>query len=243
LSSDKHPLGQVYRAVRRNVASALWMLYRLQRVMFIARVRLLATWHRAKIDLHVAPDVRIARGVRIEVEPRTRMEVRLGPRTRFDDGVYLMLRGGRIDCGPDTWLRRDVILNVSGELTFVDGNIMSWGTTIHCAESVRLEPLASAAEDVTISDSAHYFTTPDTFFYRNTRTRPVVIGANTWLCPKATVTQGVRIGSHCIIASNSVAISDVPEGHLASGVPARDIRPLPLPWRDNSLSEVAARVD
>jgi acetyltransferase-like isoleucine patch superfamily enzyme len=140
-------------------------------------------------------------------------------------------------------LRRDVLLNVSGDLTFVEGDIMSWGTTIHCAESVRLEPLVGAAEDVTISDSAHYFTTPDTFFYMNTRTKPVVIGANTWLCPKATVTQGVRIGSHCIVASNSVAISDIPDGHLASGVPARDIRPLPLPWRNGSVPEVVAHAD
>jgi acetyltransferase-like isoleucine patch superfamily enzyme len=227
----------VYRAVRGNVASALSILYRLRRMMFIARVRVLATWHRAKIDLHVAADVRIARGVRIEVEPRTRMEVRLGPRTRFDDGVYLMLKGGRIDCGPDTWLRRDVILNVSGELTFVDGNIMSWGTTIHCAESVRLERFASAAEGVTVSDSTHYYTTPDEFFYRNTRTKPIVIGANTWLCPKATVTSGVHIGSHCILASNSVAIADIPDGHLASGVPASDIRALRLPWTDRDLAE------
>jgi len=243
LSSEQHPLGPAYRVVRRNVASVISALNRLRRAVFIARVRLLATWHRARIDLHVAPDVRIARRVRIEIEPRTRMEVRLGPRTRFDDGVYLMLKGGRIDCGPDTWLRRDVLLNVSGELTFVDGNIMSWGTTIHCAESVRLEPLASAAEGVTISDSAHYFTTPDTFFYKNTRTKPVVIGENTWLCPKATVTQGVTIGSHCILASNSVAIVDIPDGHLASGVPARDVRPLSLPWNDADLAEAMSGGD
>ena len=243
MSSEKHPLGPAYRAIRRNMTQAVDLFYRVRRAMFIARVRLLAAWHRSKIDLRVAPDVRIARGVRVEVEPRIRMEVRLGPRTRFDEGVYLLLKGGRLDCGPGTWLRRDVIVNVSGDLTFVDGNIMSWGTTIHCAESVRLEPLAGAAEDVTISDSSHYFTTPDTFFYMNTRTKPVVIGANTWLCPKATVTQGVSIGSHCIIASNSVAIVDVPDGHLASGVPARDIRPLPLPWRNGELAEAAAHAD
>lgn len=243
MSSENHPLGFAYRAVRRNVATALTLFVRLRRAIFIARIRTLAAWHRAKIDLHVAPDVRIARGVRIEVAPRIKMQIRLGPRTRFDEGVCLMLKGGRLDCGPDTWLRRDVLLNLSGDLTFVDGNILSWGTTIHCAESVRLEPLASAAEGVTISDSSHYFTTPDTFFYMNTRTKPVVIGGNTWLCPKSTVTQGVRIGSHCIIASNSVAISDVPDGHLASGVPARDVRPLPLPWRDNARTEVTAHAD
>jgi len=225
------------------VATALTILYRLRRAIFIARVRTLAAWHRSKIELDVAPDVRIARRVRIEVEPRVRMQVRLAPGTRFDDGVYLLLKGGRLDCGPGTWLRRDVVVNVSGELTLVDGNIMSWGTTIHCADSVRFERFASAAEGVTVSDSTHFYTTPDEFFYRNTRTKPVVIGANTWLCPKATVTSGVRIGSHCILASNSVAISDIPDGHLASGVPANDVRPLRLPWTDRDLAEAMTNAD
>lgn len=232
MSSDKNPLGPAYRAVRRNMAAVMAAVYRLRRLVFVTRVKALAWWQRSKIDLKIAPDVRLGRRIRVEVEPRIRMKVRFGPRTRLDDGVLLLLKGGTLDCGPGTWLRRDVVVNVSGELVLVDGNIMSWGTTLHCAESVRFEPLASAAEGVTVSDSSHYFTDPETFFYMNTRTEPVVIGANTWLCPKSTVTQGVRIGSHCILASNSVAISDVPDGHLASGVPARDVRPLRLPWRD-----------
>jgi acetyltransferase-like isoleucine patch superfamily enzyme len=235
LSSEKHPLGPAYRAVRRNVAGAIDLLHRVRRVFFIARVRVRAGWQRSKIDLEVAPDVRLARGIELDIAPRIRMKVRLGPRTRVDERVLLQLKGGTLHCGPDTWFRRDVVLNVSGDLVFVEGNIMSWGTAVHCAESVRFEPLASAAEGVTVSDSSHFFTTPDTFFYMNTRTKPVVIGANTWLCPKSTVTQGVRIGSHCILASNSVAIVDVPDGHLASGVPARDIRPLSLPWNNGEV--------
>jgi acetyltransferase-like isoleucine patch superfamily enzyme len=200
----------------------------------------MAAWHRAKIDLYIAPDVRIGRGVRVEIPPRTRMEVRIGPRARIDEGVLLLLKGGRLDCGADTWLRRGVVLNVSGDLVFGAGSIMSWGTTVHCAESVHIEEMVGAAEGVTISDSSHYFTTPDTFFYANTRTKPIVIGANTWLCPKATVTGGVRIGSHCILASNSVAIADIPDGHLASGVPARDVRPLHLPWNERDLADAMA---
>ena len=235
MSSEKHPLGPAYRVVRRNVSAALTMAYGVRRVMFIVRIRVLAWWQRSKIDLQVAPDVRLARGVRVEIEPRIRMKVRLGPGTRIDERVLLLLKGGTLHCGPETWLRRNVVLNVSGDLVLVEGNIMSWGTALHCAESVRFEPLASAAEGVTVSDSSHFFTTPETFFYMNTRTKPVVIGANTWLCPKSTVTQGVRIGSHCILASNSVAISDVPDGHLASGVPARDVRPLQLPWRNGEV--------
>jgi acetyltransferase-like isoleucine patch superfamily enzyme len=209
----------------------------LRRAMFVLRIKVMAWWHRSKVDVQVAPDVRIGRGVRVEMQPRIRMTIRLGSGCRLDDGTLLLLKGGSIDCGPEVWFRRDVILNVSGDLSLEGGNILSWGAVVHCADSVRLERFASAAEGVTVSDSTHYYTTPDEFFYQNTRTNPVVIGANTWLCPKATVTSGVHIGSHCILASNSVAIADIPDGHLASGVPASDVRPLRLPWTDRDLAE------
>src|SRR4051812_34843453 len=232
LSSDGHALGGAYRTLRRNVATAIALGFRIRRALFITRVRAAAAWKRSKIELSVAPDLQLGRRVRVVVDSRIQMKLHIGPRTRIDDQVLLLLHGGSIVFGPDTWLRRDVLLNVSGNLDLVEGNVMSWGTVIHCAESVRWEPLASAAEGVSVSDATHYYTTPERFFYHNTRTAPIVIGANTWLCPRSTVSPGVRIGSHCILAPNSVAIVDIPDGHLASGVPARDFRPLPLPWRD-----------
>jgi acetyltransferase-like isoleucine patch superfamily enzyme len=119
-----------------------------------------------------------------------------------------------------------------GHLELVGSNIFSWGCRIHCAAHVRLEPLVGVAEDVTVADSTHYFTAPDEWFYDNVRAAPISIGANTWVCPKATITSGVKVGEHCIVASGSVVITDVPDGHLASGVPALDPRPMRLPWHD-----------
>jgi acetyltransferase-like isoleucine patch superfamily enzyme len=167
--------------------------------------------------------------VRIEVAPHSTNTLRIGVNGRVDDRVLIRLTGGRIEIGPHCHLRAGVILNVAGHLVLTGENILSWGSAVHCAESVRLEPMASAAEHVTIADSTHFFTTPDEFFYDNTRTAPIHIGSNTWLCPKATVTSGVRVGSHCIIGSGSAVIRDVPDGHLASGIPATS-RPLDLPW-------------
>jgi acetyltransferase-like isoleucine patch superfamily enzyme len=57
----------------------------------------------------------------------------------------------------------------------------------------------------------------------------VRVGYNTWICPKVTLAKGADVGAHCIVASNSVVVSKVPDGSLASGVPA-EVRPLPLPW-------------
>ena len=224
----KRVLRRVWRATDRAVA----LQARARLAVALLRLRLSAARNRATVELDVAPDLRLGRGVRFTVDPRTHTVLRIGPRSRLDDRVLVLLKGGRIELGPDTWFRRDVVLNVSGHLQLIGNNVLSWGVVVHCAESVRLEPMASAAELVTIADSTHFFTEPDAFFYHNTRTAPIVIGGNTWLCPKVTVTPDVTIGSHCIIASNSVVIADVPDGHLASGVPARVVKALPLPWKD-----------
>jgi acetyltransferase-like isoleucine patch superfamily enzyme len=223
---------RLVRRARRQAERVLAHHARVRLALVLLRLRVSAAWNWASVEIDVAPDLRLGRGVRFTVDPRTHTVLRIGARSRLDDRVLVLLKGGRIDLGEDTWLRRDVILNVSGHLQLVRNNVLSWGVVVHCAESVRLEPMASAAEAVTVADSTHFFTEPDAFFYHNTRTAPIVVGANTWLCPKVTVTPDVTIGSHCIIASNSVVIADVPDGHLASGVPARVVKALPLPWKD-----------
>jgi acetyltransferase-like isoleucine patch superfamily enzyme len=211
-------------------ANPMRYVWRYRRAVLLARVRVSAVWHRATIELDVAPDLRVGRDVRITVQPGTHNVLTVGPRSYFDDRVLILLKGGTVRLGPQTGLRRDVLLNVPGNLEFVDTNVLSWGCVLHCAESVRFEPMAGAAEYVTVADSTHYFTEPMAYFYDNVRTAPIVVGANTWLCPRSAVTMGVTIGDHCIIASNSVVTADVPPGHLASGVPATMVKPIRLPW-------------
>jgi acetyltransferase-like isoleucine patch superfamily enzyme len=95
------------------------------------------------------------------------------------------------------------------------------------------------AEHVTLADSSHFFTEPDEHFWHNVRKGSIEIGRNTWICPKVTVTRDVRIGSHCIVAAGSVVVDDIPDGSLASGVPATS-RPMPLPWRAVAAERRAA---
>jgi acetyltransferase-like isoleucine patch superfamily enzyme len=121
-----------------------------------------------------------------------------------------------------------------GSFELAGDNILSWGNVIHCASSIRLGRMASTNEFVTIVDSSHYFTTPDEFFYHNTKTGPIEVGVNTWICSKATLARNAKIGDHCIIAGNSIVSGEVPSGHLASGVPAQVVRQLELPWKQTA---------
>lgn len=56
---------------------------------------------------------------------------------------------------------------------------------------------------------------------------PIHIGKGVWIGANATVTAGVTIGDHAVIAAGAVVTRDVPAGVIAGGVPARVIKSLP----------------
>jgi acetyltransferase-like isoleucine patch superfamily enzyme len=200
-----------------------------RRKAFLVRTRLAAEWAHAAVALDVAPDVVIGKGVRVTFEPWSTNRLRIGPGSSLGDNVLVQLKGGQIDLGERIEVRRDCVLNVAGHLVAEGDNPISWNSVIHCSTSIRLAPMVGVAEQVTLADSSHFFTEPDEHFWHNVRTGSISIGRNTWICPKVTVTRDVAIGEYCIVGAGSVVGADIPDGSLASGVPAT-FRPLPLPW-------------
>lgn len=53
---------------------------------------------------------------------------------------------------------------------------------------------------------------------------PVSIGDGSWLGINVSVMPNVKIGKGCVIGANSVVTRDVPDYHVAAGVPARLIK-------------------
>src|SRR4051794_27767819 len=201
-----------------------------RRTSLVARTRTAAIWSGATVDLHVAPDVSIGRGVRVTFEPWTHNVLHISAGTFIGDNVLIQLKGGSVLLGPGVHLRRDAILNVAGRLLCEGDNLIGWNSVIHCSNDVRIGRQTTIAEQATIADSSHYFSEPDAHVWHNVRVGSVTIGVNTWVCAKATITRDATVGSHCIVAANSVVVGDVPDGSLASGVPAV-VRPLSLPWQ------------
>jgi acetyltransferase-like isoleucine patch superfamily enzyme len=203
-----------------------------RRAAFLARTQAAAFWSGAEVDLDIAPDVEIGRGVRVTFERGGANRLQIGPGGVLEDRVLIRFAGGSLEMEERNRLRFDVIINVGGgRLEMKRDATLSWGAIIHCSEHVYLDEMAGAAEQVTIADTSHYFTTPDEFFWHNAKSKPVYIGRNTWLCPKVSISPGARVGSHCIVSPNSVVVGDIPDGSLASGIPAR-ARPMRLPWQD-----------
>jgi acetyltransferase-like isoleucine patch superfamily enzyme len=205
----------------------------------MTRVRAAAAAQRASVDLDIADDVQIGHGVRVVFQERSQNSLRIGRGCRLDDNVLIQLKGGSIVLGERVELRRDVVLNVAGRLEIQGDNPVSWNCVIHCSNEVTLARMVGLAEQVTIADSSHYFTAPDEHFWHNVRLGRVSVGYNTWICPKVTLARGADVGAHCIVGSNSVVVGTVPDGSLASGIPAV-VRPLALPWRPATSGEGAA---
>jgi acetyltransferase-like isoleucine patch superfamily enzyme len=65
---------------------------------------------------------------------------------------------------------------------------------------------------------------------------PVVLEDNVWVCDRATICKGVRIGENSIIGAASVVTRDVPANVIAAGNPARTVAELdptaPITRRD-----------
>ncbi len=55
------------------------------------------------------------------------------------------------------------------------------------------------------------------------RSHGIQIGADVWIGTQATVTDGVQIGDHAVVAAGAVVTRDVPSWAVVAGVPARVI--------------------
>jgi acetyltransferase-like isoleucine patch superfamily enzyme len=219
------------RFAKRHEPEIDGALYAVRRARVIAKLRFLAAWNGATVDIDIAPNVRFGRDLDITVWPGSHNVVRIGPGTTVADRTMIFLNGGTLLLGDGIEIRRGVIFYLwGGTLEIAGENVLSWGVVFHCADQIRVGRLTIIGEWSTIVDSTHVFTSPDAPVVHGTKTGPVEIGYNTWICAKATIGRNSKVGDHCIVAGNAVVSGEVPSGHVASGVGTPQIRPLALPW-------------
>lgn len=192
----------------------------------LALVRVRARLAGATIELHVHPTARVRR-IDVRFAPGSHNVLRIGAHSSLDRDVAIRWAGGRLEIGDGVDVRRDVRMMISGVLRLQGPNVLSWGVVVHCDEEVSLAPQVTVGEWVTIADGAHHHL-DGAWHVDQLTTSPVAIGGDTWVGAKATITKGVRIGRSCVVAANAVVTRDVPDGHVALGVPAT-VRPLRAP--------------
>ena len=57
---------------------------------------------------------------------------------------------------------------------------------------------------------------------------PIHIGKNVWIGSNATVLPGVTSGDGAVVAAGAVVTTDVPANMIVGGVPAKNIKPVPI---------------
>ncbi len=83
------------------------------------------------------------------------------------------------------------------------------------------------AQGITVTALNHNFDAPEKRIdEQGVSTRPVVISDDVWIGANAVILPGVTIGRHSVVAAGAVVTSDVADGCVVGGVPAKIIKRL-----------------
>jgi acetyltransferase-like isoleucine patch superfamily enzyme len=125
------------------------------------------------------------------------------------------------------------------QLTIGDGCIIGHMNHIACVNEVHIGRNVLTADRVFISDHSHGFSDMNIPIMQQpvVSRGPVSIGDGTWIGENASVLS-CRVGKNCVIGSNAVVLSDIPDYCVAVGAPARIVRrlnPLSQVWEQTGL--------
>ncbi len=112
----------------------------------------------------------------------------------------------------------DIEVFDSAKLTIGNNFVFNINTTIICGDQITIGKDVRFGRDVTIRDNnGNHFISRKV--YRDKR--PVEIGQHSWLCEKALIMPGSKIGSGVIVGAGSVVSGRLPNFTLATGSPAK----------------------
>lgn len=130
----------------------------------------------------------------------------------------------QIICSPDNKVRLTTWPGKLHHTEIVIGDycLISPGTRISAAESIRIGDNCMLAANVYISDSDWHG------IYNRVRpfrcTKPVVLENNVWLGESVIINKGVTIGENSVIGAGSVVTKTIPANVVAAGNPAKIIK-------------------
>lgn len=137
---------------------------------------------------------------------RNRLKGKIMSRAHFPgkrtilDGTTILKHPDRIDMGVDVWVGSQVSLGAMGGLKLGDKVRISHGSFVETGNT-------------DFSKEPHY---PHV-------SKPIEIGAGTWVGAHAIILGGVTIGEGAIIAAGALVTKDVPADTVVAGVPAKPI--------------------
>jgi acetyltransferase-like isoleucine patch superfamily enzyme len=156
-------------------------------------------------------------------------KIRIGDDTIVDDLVVLDAKGTSnrgITIGRGVFLGRGTILSCKdGDIELADHVNIGFHSEIFSGSSVKVGRHGLFAAYTYLVGGGHDFEKAEVPVLEQGRSsRGIVLDDNVWLGTGAKVLDGVRIGRNVVVGANAVVNTDLPDGVIAAGVPARVIR-------------------
>ena len=133
-------------------------------------------------------------------------------------------RGIELDDG--VFLGRTTILSCkNGNIQLEERANLGFNCEIFSGGEVRVGKDVLFAAYVYLVGGDHIYDRTDVPVSQQGRTsRGIVVGDGCWLGAHVVVADGVQIGQDAIIGAGAVVLKDIPDYHVAAGVPARPIK-------------------
>ena len=194
------------------------------------RLRLLALVKRSSLELNLAKNCEIGKGVKVTLEGSPN-KITLGERAHIGDRVQIDLRGGELYMGERGQLRAESVASISGRLWLERACGFSIRCVIHCGKNIEIGRYTIFGEYVSVLDGEHiHIQTDDYWFYGDPQAKNILkgvkIGVGAYIGSKTTIVMGADIGDFCRIGANSVVTGKIEPHMLAVGVPARPLKKL-----------------
>ena len=117
-----------------------------------------------------------------------------------------VLRAFGAEIGSGVLIRHDVTIQWPWKLSIGDNTWLGVGVAIANIDEVTIGSDVCISQQAFVCSGSHDLRSP-VFEYDN---GPVVIENGAWVCARAVVLRGVRVGANSVIAANAVAAQDVP---------------------------------
>lgn len=147
-----------------------------------------------------------------------------------DNVSFLRLRGYLAapffgSCGSNLRIGRDITfynsqnIHLGSNIYIAKGNWFNGSSKITIGDEVIFGPYS-------VVSASNHTMLEDSFRYGPPVRKPISIGAGSWIAGNCSITAGVNIGKGVLIAGSSAVTKDIPDFHMAAGVPAKVIKSL-----------------
>jgi len=158
-------------------------------------------------------------------------DIRLGNNVFIGDHVVIYQarqNGGPVELGNRVHLHRDTIIEIGsgGSLTIGDDTHIQPRCQFSAYEApIRIGRYVQIAPYCAFYPYDHGFAPGELISKQPLQTKGgIVIEDDAWLGVGVTVLDGVRIGSGAVIGAGAVVVHDIPDGAIATGVPAHIVK-------------------